>query len=70
MIRMELPGKGKRGRPKRSCIDAMREDMAAVEVTEVWRMQKFKWRWENRLCRPLTGEAERKTIRGAQLHTD
>ena len=40
-MRMELPGKRKRRRPKRSCMDAMREDMAAVEVTEDWRMQKI-----------------------------
>ena len=39
-MRMELTGKRKRGRPKRSGMDAIREDMAAVEVTEDWRMQK------------------------------
>ena len=37
MLRMELPGKRKRGRPKRryNYMDAVREDMAAVEVTKV-----------------------------------
>ena len=31
---MELPGKRKRGRPKRRFMDALREDMTLVEVTE------------------------------------
>ena len=45
MLRMELPGKRKRGSPKRRFMDAVREDMAVVEVTEedaeVW----TEWRW-------------------------
>ena len=32
-LRMELPGKRKRGRPKRRFMDAVREDMAVAEVT-------------------------------------
>ena len=35
MLMMELPGKKKQGKPKRRFMDAMREDMAVVEVTEV-----------------------------------
>ena len=31
---MELPGKRKRGRPKRRFMDVVKEDMAEVEVTE------------------------------------
>ena len=34
MMRMELPGKRKRGRPKRRFMDVVKEDMAEVEVTE------------------------------------
>ena len=34
MLRMELPGKRKRGRPKRRFTDVVKEDMAEVEVTE------------------------------------
>ena len=34
MLRMELPGKKKRGRPKRRFMDVVKEDMAEVEVTE------------------------------------
>ena len=34
MLRMELPGKRKRGRPKRRFMDVVKEDMAEVEVTE------------------------------------
>ena len=31
---MELPGKRRRGRPERKFMDAIREDMTAVDVTE------------------------------------
>ena len=34
MLRMELPGMRKRGRSKRRYMDAVREDMAVVGVTE------------------------------------
>ncbi len=34
MLRMELPGTMKRGRPKRRFMDVVKEDMAEVEVTE------------------------------------
>ena len=34
MLRMELPGKRKRGKQKMRFMDVMKEDMAKVEVTE------------------------------------
>ena len=34
MLKMELPGKRKRGRPKRRFMDVVKEDMAEVEVKE------------------------------------
>ena len=34
MLRMELPGKRKRGRPKRSSMDVVKEDMAEVKIGE------------------------------------
>ena len=34
MLRMELPGKRKRGRQKRRFMDVVKEDMAEVEATE------------------------------------
>ena len=34
MLRTELPGKRKPGRPKRRFMDVVKEDMAEVEVTE------------------------------------
>ena len=34
MLRMELPEKRKRGRPKRRFMDVVKEDMAEVEVTD------------------------------------
>ena len=44
MLRMELPGKRKRGRPKRICMDVVREDTAEVEVTEEDTEDRNNWR--------------------------
>ena len=34
MLRLELPGRGPRGRPKGRCIDLMKEDMKLLGVIE------------------------------------
>ena len=52
MPRMELPGKRKRGRPKRRFMDAVREDMAEVEVTEEDADDRTKWRRKIRCWEP------------------
>ena len=44
MLRMELPGERKRGRPKRQFMDAVRVDMRVVEVTEEDADDMTKWR--------------------------
>ena len=44
MLRMELPGKRKRGRPKRRYMDVVKEDMAEVEVTEEDTVDRRNWR--------------------------
>ena len=41
---MELPGKRKRGRPKRRFMDVVKEDMAEVEVTEEDAVDRRNWR--------------------------
>ena len=41
---MELPGKRKRGRPKRKFMDVVKEDMAEVEVTEEDTVDRRNWR--------------------------
>ena len=46
MLRMELPGKGKRGRPKRRFMDAVREDMGVAEVMEEDAEGRTEWRWK------------------------
>ena len=46
MLRMELPGKRKRGRPKRRFMDVVKEDMAEVEVTEEDTEDRSNWRWK------------------------
>ena len=44
MLRMELPGKRKRGRPKRRFMDVVKEDMAEVEVTDEDTVDRRNWR--------------------------
>ena len=44
MLRMELPVKRKRGRPKWRFMDVVKEDMAEVEVTEEDTEDRTKWR--------------------------
>ena len=48
MLRMELPGKRKRGRPKRRFMDAVREDMAEIEVMEEDAEVRNTWKLEIR----------------------
>ena len=51
-MRMELPGKKKRGRPKRRFMDVVKEDMAEVEVTEEYTENRNNWRWKIRRGEP------------------
>ena len=44
MLRMGLPGRRKRGRPKRRFLDAVREDMKAVGLTEEDAGDRLKWK--------------------------
>ena len=44
MLRMDLPGKRKRGRPKRRFMDVEKEDMAEVEVTDEDTVDTNNWR--------------------------
>ena len=44
MLRMELPGKRKRERPKRRFMDVVKEDMTEVEVTEEDTLDRKNWR--------------------------
>ena len=43
-MRMELPGKRKRGRPKRRFMDVVKENMAEDEVTEEDTVDRRNWR--------------------------
>ena len=52
MLRMELPGKRKRGRPKRRFMNVVKEDMADVEVTEEDAEDRRNWRWKIRCGDP------------------
>ena len=52
MLKMELPGKRKRGRPKRRLMDVVKEDMAEVEGTEEDTEDTNNWRWKIRCGDP------------------
>ena len=44
VLKMALPEKRKRGRPKRKYQDLVKEDMAAAKVTEEDAMNRDRWR--------------------------
>ena len=52
MLRMELPGKRKWGRPKWRFMDVVKEDMAEVVVTEDDTEDRSNWRWKIRCGDP------------------
>ena len=52
MLRMELPGKRKRGRTKRRYMDGVRVDMAVVEVMEEDAEDRTEWRLKIRYDDP------------------
>ena len=52
MLRMELPGKRKRGKPKWLFMEAVSKDMAAVEVTKDDVEDRNNWRWKIRCGYP------------------
>ena len=52
MLRMELPGKRKRGRPKRRFMDVVKDDMAEVEGAEEDTEDRNNWRWKIRCGDP------------------
>ena len=60
MLRMELPGKRKQKRQKRRFIDAVKEDMTVVQVTEEDAEDRTKMEMGNPVWRRLPGEAEEK----------
>ena len=44
-MRLELPGRRSRGRPKRRFVDAVKEDMKLVGVREEDAGDRVRWRW-------------------------
>ena len=44
MLRLEVPGKSRRGRPKRKLIDVVREDMWVISVTQQDARDRVKWK--------------------------
>ena len=62
MLRMELPGKRKRGRPKRRFTDAVIEDMAEVEVMEEDTEDRNNWRRKIRCGDPRWGKPKEEEV--------
>ena len=52
MLRMELPGKRKRGRPKMRIMDEVKEDTAEVGVTDEDTEDRNNWIWKIRCGDP------------------
>ena len=52
MLKMELPGKRKRGRSNRMFMDVVKEDMAEVEVKEEDVDDRSNWRLKIRCGDP------------------
>ena len=44
MMEMELPGKRKRGRPKRRFLDIMKEDIGKIDAKETDVENRMAWR--------------------------
>ena len=63
MLRIELPGKRKRRRPKRKFMDAVRVAKAMVEGTEEDAEHRTEMEMENPLWRPLMGKPKKKKTR-------
>ena len=68
-LEMEVPGRRKRGRPRKRWLDVLREDMESVGVMEedvVNRRRRVEE--EDALWRPRIGKAERKRRRRRRIH--
>ena len=52
MLEMELPGRRRRGRPKRRYMDAVKEDMQVVGVRVEGTENRLKWKTTNRCGNP------------------
>ena len=52
VLKMEVPGKRRRGRPRRRWMDVMKEDMKRAGVVEGDEVQCLKWRRFTRCAEP------------------
>ena len=60
MLRMELPGKRKRGRTKRRFMDVVKEDMAEVEMTEEDTEDRNNWIYRKSAVATPDGKSRKK----------
>ena len=70
MMKIELPGKRRRGRPKRRFLDVVKEDMKEVGVKEMDIEDRKMWRIMIHCGHPLLmGKAERRRRRRSRNFT-
>ena len=60
MMEMALPGRRKRGRPRRRWMDLARQDIEMVGAKEGGEVDREKWKILSRCGDPEMGEAERR----------
>ncbi|KAI5095346.1 NACHT, LRR and PYD domains-containing protein 3, partial [Silurus meridionalis] len=70
MLRIEPPGRRKRGRPRRRFMDVVREDMQVVRLKEADVKDRGVWRRMIRCGAPLIGAAERRRSRRTEYLYD
>ena len=63
MLEMAVPGRRKRGRPRRRWMDLARENLKSVGPKEGDDIDRFKWRILSRCGDPELGEAKRRKRR-------
>lgn len=63
MLKMQLPGRKKRGRPQRRSMDVVKEEMKTVGVTGEEARDDPAWR-------PVNGSGRKKKVSGLLCHEE
>ena len=69
MMEMAVPGRRKRGRPRRRWMDLVREDMERVGAREGDEVDRVKWRLLSRLWRPRVGRSRKKKKKKSEIES-
>ena len=60
MMEMAVPGRRKRGRPRRRWVDLAKEDLKSIGAKEGDEINQIKWRILSRYGDPKEGQAEKR----------